>query len=244
MASAEQKIAEIMRESSVRGEQDEHSTMLVDRSSHRAKKTTSFRQTATLDTLSSSELNLYENDRPALTEKDLIEKYNYENFKSENALHSSLRYVSKRYKPSGNCLINFFLDRIPIIKWLRVYNIKESALKDVIAGVTIGIMHIPQGMAYALVAGLPAVYGLYVSLFPVFIYSLLGTSRQLSMGTFAITSIMTYSAIVKLEGKYYTSNNGIDMSSDTNFTASASNLPLNTANFLSDDPTEAKIKIR
>jgi len=52
-------------------------------------------------------------------------------------------------------------------------------------------------------AGLPAVYGLYVSFFPVLIYALLGTSRHLSIGSFAITSLMTFSCIQKLEGKYY-----------------------------------------
>lgn len=58
-------------------------------------------------------------------------------------------------------------------------------------------------MAYSIMAGLPAVYGLYVSFFPVLIYAFLGTSRHLSIGSFAITSLMTFSCIQKLEGKYY-----------------------------------------
>jgi SulP family sulfate permease len=49
---------------------------------------------------------------------------------------------------------------------------------------------IPQGMAYALLAGLPPVYGLYTASMPIFIYVLLGTSKHISMGPFAITSLV------------------------------------------------------
>jgi hypothetical protein len=224
--------------------EEEQSKMIE--TSPKSKRVSSYRhQTATLDALSSSELNLYEHDRPALTEKDLREKYNFEKFKPENALHSSVRYVSKRYKPSGNCLMNFILDRLPILRWIQAYHLRENILKDFIAGVTIGVVHIPQGMAYSLVAGLPAVYGLYVSLFPVFIYAILGTSHHLSTGTFAITSIMTFSAISKLEGKYYPSIPELKINHQNtsivyNYQSSTSAPP----NYLSNDPTEAKIKIR
>ena len=77
---------------------------------------------------------------------------------------------------------NYLRDRFPFIKWLLGYNIKENLLPDVISGVTIGIIHIPQGLAYAQMASLPAVTGLYVSLFSVMMYVLFGTSNHLSMG--------------------------------------------------------------
>ena len=77
----------------------------------------------------------------------------------------------------------------PFLEWIPRY--KTSFLKsDLLAGITVAIVLIPQGMAYALVAGLPAVYGLYASLVPVFMYALLGTSRGLGVGPVAMDSLL------------------------------------------------------
>jgi MFS superfamily sulfate permease-like transporter len=77
-------------------------------------------------------------------------------------------------------------------------------------------------MAYSIMAGLPAVYGLYVSFFPVLIYAFLGTSRHLSIGSFAITSLMTFSCIQKLEGKYYPIQMETNSSASLNVTTTTS----------------------
>lgn len=83
---------------------------------------------------------------------------------------------------------------IPILDWLPRY--KKSFLgKDLMAGFTIGVMLIPQAMAYASVAGLPPVYGLYAALVPVLIYVILGTSMQLSVGPVAMVSLLTATAL-------------------------------------------------
>ena len=63
------------------------------------------------------------------------------------------------------------------------------------AGLTVGIMLIPQGMAYAMIAGLPPIYGLYASTIPLVIYALLGTSRQLAVGPVAMVSLLTAAGI-------------------------------------------------
>ena len=63
-------------------------------------------------------------------------------------------------------------------------------LKDLIAGLTVGIVLVPQGMAYAMIAGLPPVHGLYAALFPVLIYALLGTSRTVAVGPVAMDSLL------------------------------------------------------
>ncbi|WP_158974163.1 SulP family inorganic anion transporter [Cellulophaga sp. L1A9] len=78
---------------------------------------------------------------------------------------------------------------IPILKWLPAYN-KGNFSKDLIAGLTVGIILVPQGMAYAMVAGLPPVYGLYAALFPVLMYMIFGTSRQVSVGPVAMDSLL------------------------------------------------------
>jgi len=77
----------------------------------------------------------------------------------------------------------------PILSWLPVY--KKAYLKnDVFSGLTVGVLLIPQGMAYAMIAGLPPVFGLYASLLPQIIYALTGTSRQLAVGPVAMDSLL------------------------------------------------------
>ncbi|MCK5677144.1 MAG: sodium-independent anion transporter, partial [Flavobacteriaceae bacterium] len=88
---------------------------------------------------------------------------------------------------------------IPILDWLPNY--KKNWLKgDLGAGLTVGVMLIPQGMAYASIAGLPAVYGLYASIIPIIIYAFFGTSRQLAVGPVAMVSLLTATAIGSFEG--------------------------------------------
>jgi MFS superfamily sulfate permease-like transporter len=79
---------------------------------------------------------------------------------------------------------------IPIVEWLPKYNIKEYLPGDITAGFTVGIMQIPVGMAYALLAGVPPIVGLYMAFFPVLVYAIFGTSRHLSMGTLAVISLL------------------------------------------------------
>ena len=100
---------------------------------------------------------------------------------------------------------NFCLKRMPILSWLPKYKLKSFLFADAVAGITIAIMNIPQvrtiwyfdskiinyflkhklwnkGMAYSLLATLPAVNGLYISFFPLIMYSLFGTSSHLATG--------------------------------------------------------------
>ncbi|KAK3606362.1 hypothetical protein CHS0354_041998 [Potamilus streckersoni] len=91
---------------------------------------------------------------------------------------------------------------VPCYKVLRKYKVKEYLPNDIICGVTVGIMQLPQGMAYAMLAELPPVVGLYVSFFPVLIYFLLGTSRHVSTGTVAVISLLTGAVIARIEDVY------------------------------------------
>ena len=77
----------------------------------------------------------------------------------------------------------------PFLQWLGTYD-KTNFSKDLVAGLTVGVVLIPQGMAYAMIAGLPPVYGLYASIFPLLVYMLLGTSKNVAMGPVAMDSLL------------------------------------------------------
>jgi SulP family sulfate permease len=84
-----------------------------------------------------------------------------------------------------------------MLQWLREY--RRAALPgDISAGIVVAMMMIPQGMAYALVAGLPPVVGIYASIFPPLLYALFGTSSTQSVGPMAIVSLMTASTLAPL----------------------------------------------
>ncbi|KEO89115.1 sulfate:proton symporter [Erythrobacter longus] len=82
---------------------------------------------------------------------------------------------------------------LPILEWGRTYN-RKILTDDLMAAVIVTIMLIPQSLAYALLAGLPPVVGLYASILPLVLYAIFGTSRTLAVGPVAVVSLMTASA--------------------------------------------------
>lgn len=81
------------------------------------------------------------------------------------------------------------LKQFRIGRWLTSYS-RADLKRDSIAGLTVGVMLIPQSMAYAVLLGVPAIYGLYASVVPLLIYPFLGTSRQLAVGVIAIDMLV------------------------------------------------------
>lgn len=79
---------------------------------------------------------------------------------------------------------------IPVTLWLPKYNYRKNLFGDITSGITVAVMHIPQGMAYGILASVPPQVGLYMAFFPVLCYFIFGTSRHISMGTFAVISLM------------------------------------------------------
>lgn len=92
-----------------------------------------------------------------------------------------------------------FKQFFPILEWGKGYQ-RAWLSGDLLAGLIVAIMLVPQGMAYALLAGLPPEVGLYASIVPLFIYGLLGTSRTLAVGPVAIVSLLVASGVGMLAG--------------------------------------------
>ncbi|VUZ53054.1 unnamed protein product [Hymenolepis diminuta] len=95
----------------------------------------------------------------------------------------------------GSQLLRFMYNFFPFIDIIRHYDVKNWLANDLITGFTIGVMHVPQGMAYAMLASVPPIYGLYCSMCASFFYFLLGTSRHLSLSTIAIISLLVGSCL-------------------------------------------------
>jgi len=88
---------------------------------------------------------------------------------------------------------------VPATEWLPAYQ-KKNFRGDLSAGLTTAVMLIPQGMAYAMLAGLDPIIGLYASVVPVLLYAVLGTSRQLAVGPVAMVSLLVASGVGAIAG--------------------------------------------
>lgn len=183
-----------------------------------------------------NELNDIQIKRPAYNYAKFKKKHQTNAFRGFAFLVTLREMLVKGCSPSKKCLFQNFLNRLPILIWLREYNFQETFFADFFAGLTTGIMHIPQGMGYAFLATLPPIHGLYTSFYPAIAYFFLGTSRQISIGTFAIASLLTGSLITRLENKYVPPEM-------FNQTMNEITMEIDASNFLSDDRDQARVLV-
>lgn len=134
--------------------------------------------------------------RDALNWEQFSDKYSRNPSKDEPLYRQIAFLAEKRWNRFS--VISLITSLFPIIEWLPKYPIKDNLLADIMAGVTISVLHVPQGIGNAFIMGLKPTNGLYVSFFPVLIYTLMGTSRHISIGTFAVASLMVNNVAVKL----------------------------------------------
>ncbi|XP_030634298.1 solute carrier family 26 member 6, like 1, partial [Chanos chanos] len=152
-------------------------------------------------------------DEEALEEKSQRIDYSHSQPKLTQRLRNSLTCSATKLKRR---VVGFF----PLISWLRKYSIRDYGMPDLISGISVGIMHLPQGMAYSLLASLPPVFGLYSSLYPAVVYFFFGTSRHISIGTFTVLSIMVGSVTERLApDDHFLIKNMTDNSSEIDISA-------------------------
>ena len=89
---------------------------------------------------------------------------------------------------------------VPFLGWIGELKDWKVVQADIVAGVTVALVLVPQSMAYASLAGLPVQYGLYASFLPGMVAAIFGSSRQLATGPVAVVSLMTASALEPLAG--------------------------------------------
>ncbi|XP_049272773.1 sulfate anion transporter 1 isoform X1 [Rhipicephalus sanguineus] len=132
--------------------------------------------------------------RQAMNQEELVK--NYGNDSSDATLSQK---VKRKFLTSCACTpLSILYSLLPVLHWLPRYRVRDFLVKDIMAGFTVSIMHIPQGLAYGVLAAAGAINGLYVSAFPAIIYFFMGTSRHVSVGTFAVVSLLSASAVVEM----------------------------------------------
>ncbi|XP_052188215.1 probable sulfate transporter 4.2 isoform X3 [Diospyros lotus] len=112
-----------------------------------------------------------------------------------------------RSKLKGMTLTDWIELLFPCYRWIRSYKWREYLQVDLMAGITVGVMLVPQSMSYAKLAGLHPIYGLYTGFVPVFVYAIFGSSRQLAIGPVALVSLLVsnvLSNIVDSSDELYT----------------------------------------
>ncbi|XP_060745503.1 solute carrier family 26 member 3, tandem duplicate 2 [Tachysurus vachellii] len=132
--------------------------------------------------------------RPLYTEDDFTDEHE----KVCRQHKTTLGHVKEYFTCNSERAKNAALSLLPIIGWMKMYNIKEWILGDIVSGVSTGLVAVLQGLAYSLLASLPAWYGLYAAFFPVIIYFFFGTSRHISVGAFPVLSLMIGSVVTRL----------------------------------------------
>ena len=118
----------------------------------------------------------------------------------EEFLQAVRRHRRRMYRTHCQSLTPFkVLKKIfPCVGWMSTYNYRSDLIMDIIAGVTVACMIVPQSLSYADIAGLPQTYGLYAAFVPLLAYGIFGTSRQLSVGPVALISLVLNNGLQKI----------------------------------------------
>ncbi|KAF2750798.1 sulfate permease [Sporormia fimetaria CBS 119925] len=106
----------------------------------------------------------------------------------------------KEILPSSHDVGEYFINLFPFLQWITRYNV-QWLLGDLVAGITVGAVVVPQSMAYAKLAQLPVEFGLYSSFMGVLIYWFFATSKDITIGPVAVLSTVTGNVVLKVQDK-------------------------------------------
>ncbi|XP_004390777.1 prestin isoform X2 [Trichechus manatus latirostris] len=146
-----------------------------------------------------------ENEILAAAQKYCVERPIFSHPVLQERLHKKDKIsdsIGDKLKQAFTCtpkkIRNIIYMFLPITKWLPAYKFKEYVLGDLVSGISTGVLQLPQGLAFAMLAAVPPVFGLYSSFYPVIMYCFFGTSRHISIGPFAVISLMIGGVAVRL----------------------------------------------
>jgi len=125
---------------------------------------------------------------------------------------------------NGRGCLDWWSSLIPMVAWLQVYQWKRWFVTDIMAGLTVAVMIVPQSMSYAKLAGLPVQFGLYSSLVPIYAYAVFGSSRQLGVGPVALVSLLLSTGLTMI-----LEQDGITPETTDNYDAIYATLALQTS---------------
>ncbi|KAF1923833.1 sulfate permease [Didymella exigua CBS 183.55] len=105
-------------------------------------------------------------------------------------INRTIRYGGKAVRAAPSVAAQYLVERVPVVHWLPKYN-PRWLLNDTLAGITVGVLLIPQSLAYAKIATIPGEFGLMSSWLPNLLYFLMGTSKDLSTGPTSLMGLLT-----------------------------------------------------
>ncbi|KAJ8104741.1 hypothetical protein OPT61_g10597 [Boeremia exigua] len=118
-------------------------------------------------------------------------------------LDRAVRYSTRALRAAPTATAHYLVDRVPVVHWLPKYN-PRWLLNDTLAGITVGVLLIPQSLAYAKIATIPGEYGLMSSWLPNFLVFIMGTSKDLSTGPTSLMGLLTAEIIADTVHDGYT----------------------------------------
>jgi high affinity sulfate transporter 1 len=103
-------------------------------------------------------------------------------------------------KMTPKTALEFVVHSLQFLRWMPSYSWEKEGVGDMVAGITVGVVLIAQGVAYGMLTGMKPYYGLYAGLVPAAVYGLLGTSRQMHIGPFALVSLLVAEGVAEVPG--------------------------------------------